>query len=108
MANPNFETAVFSTLVEHGQLLAAIGQAAGAQQEQLSIANQRLEQVIELLTPEEEQRSGPTLAEVMVDLAQRITQQTALLRDMVDLITRMPVEVAKAVSRQMEDGEPQP
>ena len=42
----------------------------------------------DLLTPEEQPKTGPSLAETLADLANRIERQTALIRD----LTRVVVE----------------
>ena len=65
MNNEAFQAQVLETLEAHGHLLASLVQAVGAQQPQIDMANARLEEIVELLTPDEQPRTsspGPARA----------------------------------------------
>ena len=63
-------------------------QAVGAQQPQIKMANATLEEVVELLTPEEQPKTGPSLAETLMELANRIERQTVLIRDLTKVVVQ--------------------
>ena len=56
MRTPEFERRVAETLEQHGLLLVAIAKALGDQQTQMQTTNERLERLVELLTPEESEK----------------------------------------------------
>lgn len=102
MRTPDFERRVTETLEQHGLLLVAITKVLHDQKAQTAITNERLERVVELLTPEEgEKASGPGLAEVLLELAAKIDRQNALVKDLAELmvqgLTELPQAVAEAI-----------
>ena len=58
------------------------------QQPQLEMTNARLEEIVELLTPEEQPKTGPSLAETLMELANRIERQTAVIRDLTKVVVQ--------------------
>ncbi len=88
MNNEAFQARVLETLEAHGHMLVSLVQAAGAQQSQIEMANTTLEEVVELLTPEEQPKTGPSLAETLMELANRIERQTALIRDLTKVVVQ--------------------
>lgn len=102
MRSPDFERTVIETLNQHGLLLVALLKQADNQRVLTDITNERLEQVITLLTPEEaEPRSGPTLVEVVQDLVAKIERQNVLVKDLADTtvqsFTALPQALAEAI-----------
>ena len=87
MNNEAFQAQVLEKLEAQGHLLASLVQAVSDQQPQLEMANARLEEIVELLP-----KTGPSLAETLADLANRIERQTAVIRD----LTKVVVEAADA------------
>lgn len=83
-----FQARVLETLDAQGHLLASLVQAVSAQQPQIEMANARLEEIVELLTPEEQPKTGPSLAETLADLANRIERQTVLIRDLTKVVVQ--------------------
>ncbi len=88
MNNEAFQERVLQTLEAQGHLLVSVVQAVRDQQPQLEMANARLEEVVELLTPEEQPKTGPSLAETLMELANRIERQTALIRDLTKVVVQ--------------------
>ena len=88
MNNEAFQARVLETLEAQGHLLVSLVQAVGAQQPQIEMTNARLEEVVELLTPEEQPKTGPSLAETLAELANRIERQTAVIRDLTNVVVR--------------------
>ncbi len=88
MNNEVFQARVLETLEAQGYLLASLVQAVGAQQSQIEMANATLEEIVELLTPEEQPKTGPSLAETLMELANRIERQTALIRDLTKVVVQ--------------------
>ena len=88
MNNEAFQARVLETLEGHGHLLVSLVQAVGAQQTQIEMANATLEEIVELLTPEEQPKTGPSLAETLMELANRIERQTALIRDLTKVVVQ--------------------
>jgi len=88
MNNEAFQERVLQTLEAQGQLLVSLVQAVSAQQPQIEMANARLEEIVELLTPEEQPKTGPSLAETLMELANRIERQTALIRDLTKVVVQ--------------------
>ena len=88
MNNEAFQERVLQTLEAQGHLLVSLVQAVGAQQPQIEMTNARLEEIVELLTPEEQPRTGPSLAETLAGLANRIERQTALIRDLTKVVVQ--------------------
>lgn len=88
MNNEAFQARVLETLDAQGHLLASLVQAVSAQQPQIEMANARLEEIVELLIPEEQPKTGPSLAETLADLANRIERQTALIRDLTKVVVQ--------------------
>ena len=92
MDDEAFQARVLETLEAQGHLLASLVQAVGAQQPQIGMANARLEEIVELLTLEEQPKTGPSLAETLAELSNRIERQTAVIRD----LTKVVVEATDA------------
>ncbi len=88
MNNEVFQARVLETLEAQGHLLVSLVQAMGAQQSQIEMANATLEEIVELLTPEEQPKTGPSLAETLMELANRIERQTALIRDLTKVVVQ--------------------
>ncbi len=88
MNSEAFQERVLKTLEAQGHLLASLAQAVSMQQPQLEMANTRLEEIVELLTPEEQPKTGPSLAETLMELANRIERQTALIRDLTKMVVQ--------------------
>lgn len=88
MNSEAFQERVLQTLEAQGHLLVSLVQAASIQQPQLEMANVRLEEIVELLTPEEQPKTGPSLAETLMELANRIERQTALIRDLTKVVVQ--------------------
>ena len=88
MNNEAFQARVLETLEAQGHLLVSLVQAVGAQQSQIEMANATLEEIVELLTPEEQPKTGPSLAETLMELANRIERQTALIRDLTKVVVQ--------------------
>lgn len=88
MNNEAFQERVLQTLEAQGQLLVSLVQAVSAQQPQIEMANARLAEIVELLTPEEQPKIGPSLAETLMELANRIKRQTALIRDLTKVVVQ--------------------
>ncbi len=88
MNNEVFQARVLETLEAQGHLLVSLVQAVGAQQSQIEMANATLEEVVVLLTPEEQPKTGPSLAETLMELANRIERQTALIRDLTKVVVQ--------------------
>ncbi len=88
MSNEAFQARVLETLEAQGHLLVSLVQAVGAQQSQVEMANATLEEIVELLTPEEQPKTGPSLAETLMELANRIERQTALIRDLTKVVVQ--------------------
>ena len=88
MNNEAFQARVLETLEAQGHLLMSLVQAAGVQQSQVEMANATLEEIVELLTPEEQPKTGPSLAETLMELANRIERQTALIRDLTKVVVQ--------------------
>ena len=88
MNNEAFQARVLETLEAQGHLLVSLVQAVGAQQLQVEMANAMLEEIVELLTPEEQPKTGPSLAETLMELANRIERQTALIRDLTKVVVQ--------------------
>jgi len=88
MNNEAFQARVLETLEAQGHLLVSLVQGVGGQQPQIEMANARLEEIVELLTPEEQPKIGPSLAETLMELANRIERQTALIRDLTKVIVQ--------------------
>ena len=88
MNNEVFQERVLATLEAHGHMLVSLVQAVGAQQPQIEMANATLEEVVVLLTPEEQPKTGPSLPEALTELAARIERQSVLLRDLTKVIVQ--------------------
>jgi len=88
MNNEVFQARVLETLEAQGHLMVSLVQALSAQQTQIAMANAQLEEIVELLTPEEQPKTGPSLAETLVKLANRIERQTAVIRDLTKVIVQ--------------------
>lgn len=88
MNNEAFQARVLETLESQGHLLVSLVQAVSAQQSQIEMANATLEEIVELLTPEEQPKTGPSLAETLMELANRIERQTALIRDLTKVVVQ--------------------
>ncbi len=88
MNNEVFQARVLETLEAQGRLLVSLVQAVGTQQTQVEMANATLEEIVELLTPEEQPKTGPSLAETLMELANRIERQTALIRDLTKVVVQ--------------------
>jgi len=88
MNNEAFQARVLETLEAQGHLMVSLVQAVGGQQPQIEMANARLEEIVELLTPEEQPKVGPSLAETLMELANRIERQTALIRDLTKVVVQ--------------------
>ncbi len=88
MNNEAFQARVLETLEAQEHLLVSLVQAVGAQQSQIEMANATLEEIVELLTPEEQPKTGPSLAETLMELANRIERQTALIRDLTKVVVQ--------------------
>jgi len=88
MNNEVFQARVLETLEAQGHLMVSLVQALSAQQTQIAMANAQLEEIVELLTPEEQPKTGPSLAETLVELANRIERQTAVIRDLTKVIVQ--------------------
>ncbi len=88
MNNEAFQARVLETLEAQGHLLVSLVQAMGVQQSQIEMANATLEEIVELLTPEEQPKMGPSLAETLMELANRIERQTALIRDLTKVVVQ--------------------
>ena len=88
MNNDAFQVRVLETLEAQGHLLVSLVQAVGAQRSQIEMANATLEEVVEPLTPEEQPKTGPSLAETLMELANRIERQTALIRDLTKVVVQ--------------------
>ena len=86
MKGESFQALVLEKLEAQGHLLASLVQAVGAQQPQIEMANARLEEIVELLTPEEQPKTGPSLAETLAELSNRIERQTAVIRDLTKVV----------------------
>jgi hypothetical protein len=69
-------------------MLVSLVQAVGAQQSQIEMGNATLEEVVALLTPEEQPKTGPSLPEALMELAARIERQSVLLRDLTKVIVQ--------------------
>ena len=83
-----FQARVLETLEAHGHLLASLVQATGGLRVLAEIGNATQEEIVELLTPEEEPKSGPSLAETLMEMADRIERQTAVIRDLTSVVVR--------------------
>ena len=106
MRTPDFERRVTDTLEQHGILLVAISKALHDQGVQATITNERLERIVELLTPEEgEQQSGPSLAEVLMELAAKIDRQNALVKDLAETTVQGLTELPQALAEAILDAE---
>ncbi len=106
MRTPDFERRVTETLEQHGILLVAIAKVLHDQEVQATITNERLERIIELLTLEEgEQRSGPSLAEVLLELAAKIDRQNALVKDLAETTVQGLTELPQALVEAILDAE---
>jgi hypothetical protein len=89
MNNEAFQARVLEALEGHGHLLVSLVQAVGSQQTQIEMANATLEEVVVLLTPEEQpEATGPSLAETLTGLANTIERQSALIRDLTKVIVQ--------------------
>lgn len=88
MNSEAFQARVLQALEAQGHLLVSLGQAVGAQQSQIEMANATLEEIVEMLTPEEQPKTGPSLAETLMELANRIERQTALIRDLTKVVVQ--------------------
>ncbi len=88
MNNDAFQARMLETLEAQGHLLVSLVQAVSAQQPQIEMANARLEEIVELLAPEEQPKTGPSLAEILADLANRIERQTVLIRDLTNVVVQ--------------------
>lgn len=102
MRTPDFERRVTETLEQHGLLLVAITKVLHDQKAQTAITNERLERIVELLTPEEgETASGPSLAEVLLELAAKVDRGNALAKDLAEMmvqgLTELPQALAEAI-----------
>ena len=102
MRTPEFERRVTETLEQHGLLLVAILKAMHDQKAQSATTNERLERLVELLTPEEgEKASGPSLAEALLELAAKVDRQNALTKDLaettVQSLSKLPQALAEAI-----------
>lgn len=102
MRTPDFERRVTETLEQHGLLLVAILKAMHDQKAQADTTNERLEQIVTLLTPEEgEKASGPSLAEALLELAAKVDRQNALTKDLaettVQSLSELPQALAEAI-----------
>ena len=102
MRTLDFERRVTETLEQHGLLLVAIAKALSNQQAMSEITNKRLERIVELLTPEEgEKSSGPSLAEALMELAAKVDRQNALTKDLaettVQSLSELPQALAEAI-----------
>ena len=106
MRTPDFERRMTETLEQHGILLVAISKALHDQGTQAAITNERLERIVELLTSEEgEQRSGPSLAEVLMELAAKIDRQNALVKDLAETTVQGLTELPQALAEAILDAE---
>lgn len=102
MRTPDFERRVTETLEQHGLLLVAITKVLHDQKAQTATTNERLERIVELLTPEEGERaSGPSLAEALLELAAKVGRGNALTKDLAEMmvqgLTELPQAVAEAI-----------
>lgn len=88
MNSETFQARVLETMEAQGHLLVSLVQAVSAQQPQIEMANARLEEIVELLTAEEQPKTGPSLAETLMELANRIERQTALIRDLTKVVVQ--------------------
>ena len=88
MNNEAFQERVLQTLEAQGHLLVSLVQAVRDQQPQIEMANDRLEEVVEFLTPEEQPKTGPSLAETLMEMANRIERQTAVIRDLTKVVVQ--------------------
>ena len=88
MNSEAFQARVLETLEAQGHLLASLVQAVSAQQPQIHMANARLEEIVELLTPEEQPKTGPSLAETLMEMSNRIERQTAVIRDLTQVVVQ--------------------
>ena len=88
MNNEAFQERVLQTLEAQGHLLVSLVQAVRDQQPQIEMANARLEEVVEFLTPEEQPKTGPSLAETLMEMANRIERQTAVIRDLTKVVVQ--------------------
>ena len=86
MKSESFQAQVLEKLEAQGHLLVSLVQAVRDQQPQLEMANARLEEIVELLTPEEQPKTGPSLAETLAELSNRIERQTAVIRDLTKVV----------------------
>lgn len=106
MRTSDFERRVTETLEQHGLLLVAILKAMHDQKAQTNTTNERLERVIELLTPEEgEKASGPSLAEALLELASKIDRQNALVKDLADTTVQSLSELPQALAEAILEAE---
>ena len=106
MRTPEFERRVTETLDQHGLLLVAILKAMHDQKAQSDTTNERLERVIELLTPEEGKKaSGPSLAEALLELAAKIDRQNTLVKDLADTTVRSLSELPQALAEAIVEAE---
>ena len=88
MNNEAFQARVLERLDAQEHLLASLVQAVGAQQPQIEMANARLEEIVELLTPEEQPKTGPSLSETLMEMSNRIERQTAVIRDLTKVVVQ--------------------
>ena len=88
MNNEAFQARVLEALEAQGHLLTSLVQAVGAQQTQIEMANATLEEIVDLLAPDEQPKAGPSLAETLMELANRIERQTVLLRDLTRVVVQ--------------------
>ncbi len=91
MNNEVFQARVLEVLEGHGHLLASLAQAVAGQQPQIEMANATLDEVVDLLSPEEQPKTGPSLAETLAGLTDRIERQTAVIRDLTKVVVQATV-----------------
>ena len=88
MNNEAFQERVLQALEAQGHLLVSLVQAAGGLKTLVEAGNATQEEIVELLTPEEQPKTGPNLAETLMELANRIERQTALIRDLTKVVVQ--------------------
>lgn len=76
------------------------------QTDQLRIFGELLRQVVQLLTPEDKPREGPSLAEMIAELVRQLQVTNETLKDVADTTARSMVEIPVAVAALFKEANP--
>ena len=82
--------------------LRGVAQGQRSMDERLRVVSEQQARLIELLTPEQKQKGGPGLDELLAEMIVRMDQQNYLLKDVSNTVSRavtsLPLSVVQAIA----------